>query len=155
MPRPQRRHLGHRRQLRQCGRAPARGQRAIRCGGLTMNAMTPFTPEKAGAIAEAVLIRGDLAALTPTERAKYCVTVCQSLGVNPMTKPFEYIELNGRLTLYPPKDATDQLRTIHDVSVTELIETEREGVFIVTAKVANAKGRTDAAKGAVNISGLK
>jgi hypothetical protein len=120
-----------------------------------MNAMTPFTPEKAGAIAEAVLIRGDLGDLTPTERAKYCVTVCQSLGLNPMTKPFEYIVLNGRLTLYARKDATDQLRTIHDVSVTELIETEREGVFIVTAKVVNAKGRTDAAKGAVNISGLK
>lgn len=123
-----------------------------------MNAIAPaqqFTAEKAAAIAEAVLIRGDLADLTPQERAKYCVKVCQSVGLNPLTRPFEYITLNGRLTLYARKDATDQLRAMYKISVTDLIESEREGVFIVTAKVANADGRTDAAKGAVTIIGLK
>lgn len=114
-----------------------------------------ITPTKAGEIMEAVIARGDLSKLTPEERAKYYVRVCESIGLNPMTKPFEYITLNGSLTLYARKDATDQLRTLHNVSVTELIETEREGVFIVTAKVANAVGRTDADKGAVNINGLK
>lgn len=110
---------------------------------------------KAGEIMEAVITRGDLANLTAEERAKYYVRVCESLGLNPMTKPFEYITLNGRLVLYARKDATDQLRQLHGISVTDLTETEREGVFVVTAKVANAQGRTDAAKGAVNIGGLK
>jgi hypothetical protein len=72
-----------------------------------------------------------------------------------MTRPFEYITLNGRLTLYARKDATDQLRAIHEVSVTDLIESERDGVFIVTAKVVNGKGRMDAAKGAVSVQGLR
>ena len=111
--------------------------------------------DKAGAIAEAVLIRGDLSHLTPEERAKYLVAVCNSVGLNPLTKPFEYIVLNGKLTLYARKNATDQLRTIHNISVVELTESEREGVFIVTAKVANGQGRTDVAKGAVTITGLK
>jgi hypothetical protein len=117
--------------------------------------VTNLTPIKAGEIIEAVIARGDIAALTPEERAKYYSTVCQSVGLNPMTRPFEYITLNGRLTLYARKDATDQLRAIHEVSVTDLIESERDGVFIVTAKVVNGKGRMDAAKGAVSLQGLK
>jgi len=117
-------------------------------------ALAPFTLTKAAEIIEAVMIRGDLANLTTEERAKYYVRVCQSVGLNPMTRPFEYIVLNNKLTLYARKDATDQLRALHKVSVTELTETEREGVCIVTAKVMDAEGRTDAAKGAVTISGL-
>ncbi len=122
---------------------------------MSNQAVTTLAPEKAGAIIEAVITRGDLAQLTPEERAKYYVKVCESVALNPMTRPFEYITLNGKLTLYARKDATDQLRSIHNVSVTDLAESEREGVFIVTAKVMNGKGRTDAAKGAVTITGLK
>jgi hypothetical protein len=119
-----------------------------------VNAITPIAT-KSAEIVEAVITRGDIAQLTPEERAKYYVKVCESIGLNPMTKPFEYITLNGRLVLYARKDATDQLRKLHKISVTELTETEREGVFVVTAKVVNAEGRTDAAKGAVTITGLK
>jgi hypothetical protein len=63
--------------------------------------------------------------------------------------------LNGKMRLYALKDCTDQLRSIHSISVTELMESEREGVFIVKAKVANAQGRTDVSTGAVNIANLK
>jgi hypothetical protein len=114
-----------------------------------------ITPVKAAEIMEAVIARGDLAELTPQERGRYYARVCESVGLNPMTRPFEYLTLNGRLILYARKDCTDQLRKIHKVSVTDLIESEREGVFVVTAKVVNADGRTDAAKGAVNISKLQ
>jgi hypothetical protein len=86
---------------------------------------------------------------------RYYIEVCKSLGLNPLTKPFEYISLNGRLTLYALRNATDQLRAIHGVSVEELTETEREGVFVVCAKVRDRAGRTDVAKGAVNIADLK
>lgn len=115
----------------------------------------PLTPAKAADIMEAVVARGDLSELSAEERAKYYVRVCESIGLNPMTKPFEYITLNGRLTLYARKDATDQLRSIYNVSVTDLTENERDGVYVVTCKVSNGDGRTDAAKGAVNINGLK
>lgn len=104
---------------------------------------------------EQVLIRGDLARLTPEERANYYAAVCKSVGLNPLTKPFEFIELNRKLVLYALKAATDQLRSIHKVSVTELTESDWEGVYIVTAKVQNGEGRTDSAKGAVCIQGLK
>ena len=88
------------------------------------------------------------------ERLSYYSSVCESLGLNPLTRPFEYIQLNGKLTLYARKDCADQLRALHNVSVTDLTESEREGVFVVTAKVQNGSGRQDAAKGAVSIKGL-
>jgi hypothetical protein len=112
-------------------------------------------PQNRGDLMEAVIARGDVSKLTPEERARYYTQVCESIGLNPLTKPFEFIVLNGKLTFYARKDCTDQLRTIHNVSVVDLAESEREGVFIVTAKVVNGAGRTDMAKGAVNVAGLK
>jgi len=106
-------------------------------------------------VMENVLIKGDLSKLTPEERNSYYTAVCKSVGLNPLTKPLEYITLNGKLRLYALKDCTDQLRSIHGISVTELAESEREGVFIVKAKVANAQGRTDVSTGAVNIANMR
>lgn len=119
-----------------------------------MNNAVQSTPDKA-AILDQVLVKGDLSSLTTEQRSSYYMKVCDSVGLNPLTKPFEYITLNGKLTLYALRACTDQLRSIHKVSVEELTETEREGVFVVTAKVRNGEGRTDMAKGAVNIGGLK
>lgn len=106
-------------------------------------------------ILENVLVKGDLSKLTPQERADYYLAFCRSAGLNPLTKPMEYITLNGKLTLYALRNCTDQLRSIHKISVADMTETERDGVCIVTCKVSNAEGRTDIAKGAVNIGGLK
>ncbi len=102
-----------------------------------------------------VITKGNLATLSSQDRVTYYTKVCESVGLNPLTKPFEYITLNGKLVLYALRTCTDQLRQIYKVSVMELVESEREGVFIVTAKVQNGEGRTDVAKGAVNIAGLK
>jgi len=112
------------------------------------------TAQKASDIIEAVIAKGDIAQLTPQERARYYVKVCESIGLNPMTRPFEYIVLNGKLTLYARKDCTDQLRSIYGVSVTDLTQIERDGVFTIVAKV-NRDGRTDMATGAVHIDGLR
>lgn len=119
-----------------------------------MNAMTTQSQNRAVAI-EQVLIGGDLAKLTSDQRVEYYNSVCESVGLNPLTQPFAYITLNGKLTLYALRACTDQLRSVHGVSVEEMSEGERDGVFIVTAKVRDKDGRTDIAKGAVNISSLK
>lgn len=102
---------------------------------------------------ERVLIQGDLAPLTPDERVLYYNRVCESIGVNPMTKPFEYITLNGKLTLYARKDCTDQLRARDKVSIHDLKSQQVGDVYIVTALARNEAGREDAATGAVSIKG--
>lgn len=112
-------------------------------------------PPAGAELMEQVVIKGDLSKLTPQERGQYYMAVCRSVGLNPLTKPFEYITLNGKLTLYALRNCTDQLRSIHRISVVDMTEAEREGVCIVTCKVSNADGRTDIAKGAVNLAKLQ
>jgi len=116
---------------------------------------SPAISHPGGDIIEAVITRGDLAKLSPQERTQYYVEVCKSVGLNPLTKPFEYITLNGRMVLYALRNCTDQLRTNRGVSVEDMSESEREGVFVVTCKVRDRDNRTDMAKGAVSIAGLK
>lgn len=109
----------------------------------------------AGEIMESVIVRGDLAKLQPEERARYYSTVCQSIGLNPLTKPFEYIILNGKLTLYARKDATDQLRSLRGVSVVIVSRERVEDVYVVTARATTADGRSDESIGAVAIGTAK
>ncbi len=112
-------------------------------------------PEKAGEIMEAVIARGDLSKLDAAERAKYYTRVCESMGLNPLTKPFDYITLNGKLTLYALKTATDQLRKIYGVSVVDMTEKREGDLIVVTVKVQDATGRTDMSKGALTLKGLQ
>ena len=71
-------------------------------------------------IIDRVVATGDLAKLTPQERVSYYVATCRSLGLNPLTRPFEFIQLNGKLVMYTTKNCTDQLRSLHGVSVQSL-----------------------------------
>lgn len=119
-------------------------------------ALTTLTePEQAGAVMERVVIQGDLSKLAPADRVTYYNTVCQSLGLNPFTRPFEYIQLNGKLTLYAKKDATEQLRKINGVSIERLERESMEGCYIVTAYARERTGRIDSSIGAVSIQGVK
>lgn len=104
---------------------------------------------------ERVLIQGDLSALTEADRVAYYGRVCETLGLNPATRPFEYLKLNGKLILYARKDATEQLRKLNGVSVVRLTREVVEGIYVVTARVKDGTGRTDESIGAVPIDGLK
>ncbi len=117
--------------------------------------MTDKTTIDQGTMLEAVLIRGDLSKLTPAERMNYYEAVCKSTGLNPLTRPFEFIVLNGKLTLYCKRDATDQLRKRDGISITKLEQEQRGDIYIVTAHAQDKEGRTDSAIGAVNLGGLK
>lgn len=112
-------------------------------------------PQIPAEMMERVLVKGDIAGLSPDERNRYYGAVCSSLGLNPLTRPFEYISLNGKLQLYAKKDATEQLRKIHGVSIERIERQSIEGVYVVTAYAKDKSGRTDGATGAVTISGLK
>jgi hypothetical protein len=80
-------------------------------------AITTARADTTAALMEQVVVNGDLASLSPQQRVTYYMRVCESLGLNPLTKPFDYIRLNGKLTLYTRKDATDQLRKLNNVSI--------------------------------------
>lgn len=103
---------------------------------------------------EKVLIQGDLSTLSPPERVDYYKKVCQSLGLNPLTQPFQYIifeEMGVRkCVLYALKSCTEQLRKIHGVSIVPPFrKTMTDNIITCEVDVRDRTGRTDTASGSV------
>lgn len=67
-------------------------------------------------VVDSLVLRGDISALTAEERTRYYVSLCDALGLNPMTQPFAILRLQGKEILYPTRGATDQLAAIHKVN---------------------------------------
>lgn len=110
-------------------------------------------------VMEKVVINGDLSCLTSQERLHYYNDVCKSLGLNSLTKPFNYILMSvpgsdkKKLTLYATKDCTEQLRKINEISVTIVSREMTVDLYIVTARATDKKGRCDESIGAVSLKG--
>jgi hypothetical protein len=102
-----------------------------------------------------VLVSGDLSKLSAEQRVVFYNKTCESLGLNPLTKPFEYIKLNGKEVLYARRDCTDQLRNLRAVSVKITGREKVADVYMVTAQATTPAGRADESIGAVSILGLK
>ena len=101
------------------------------------------------AIIERVLLSGDLEKLNPKERVNYYTNCCESLGLNPTTRPFEYIKLNGKTVLYAKRECTEQLRKLHGVSIRITDRKIAMDMIIVTAQATDAQGRVDESVGVV------
>jgi len=104
---------------------------------------------------ENVLVKGDLAALTDDQRTAYYLRVCESLGLNPLTKPFDYIPVKAegggeKMILYATKSCTDQLRALRSVSVAIVGREHKPGLYIVSARATLPDGRADESDGAVS-----
>jgi hypothetical protein len=105
---------------------------------------------------EAVLIKGDLSKLTEEQRLEYYNSVCKLVGLNPLTRPFDYLTLNGKLVLYPNKSCAEQLRKLHDISL-EIVSQDlsSDGLYTVHARAKDSTGRTDEDVGVVTFGQLR
>lgn len=110
----------------------------------------PAKTGAAGDIMESVLLKGDIARLTPDERVRYYGEVCRSMGLNPLTKPFEFIILNGKLQLYALRACTDQLRKINGISLEIVSRDIADDVLTVHVRARDNSGRSDEDLGAVS-----
>lgn len=101
-----------------------------------------------------IVNKGDFSGLNEEQKMLYYNKLCETLSLNPVTRPFEYITFKNKTVLYATKSCTEQLRKIHNISC-EIIETKVvNDIYIVIAKVTDNQ-RTDTSTGAVNIAGLK
>jgi hypothetical protein len=96
-----------------------------------------------------VMLTGDLSTITPKERIDYYLGVCRSVGLNPLTRPFDYIKLNGRTVLYAKRDAGDQLRKIHNVSIEIVDRKIANGLLTIHVRAKMPDGRHDEDVGVV------
>lgn len=103
-----------------------------------------------------VLFKGDLKDLTQEQRLEFYHKTCDSMGLNPLTKPFVFVEMDypKRMTMAITKDGADQLRKIHGVSITKLEKCldESKGIYSVTAYASDRHGRVDVSEGIVVIT---
>jgi len=111
--------------------------------------MNQLAPIAHGDIMESVLLKGDLAKLTADERVRYYGEVCRSVGLNPLTKPFDFITLNGKLQLYALRTCADQLRKINGVSLEIVNRIIADDVLTIHVRARLPDGRTDEDLGAV------
>jgi hypothetical protein len=105
----------------------------------------------------AVIINGDLSKLSQQQRVEYYNGYCERLGLDPYTKPFDLLRLNGREILYCTRSGAQQLNKLHQVShaITSRDTNESAGVYLVTSRACLPDGRCTESIGAVNIAGLK
>jgi hypothetical protein len=118
-------------------------------------AVAPPSPSLPPEVVEKVVIGGDLSGLNAAQRAEYYAAVCRSLGLNPLTKPFEYLTLNGKLRLYALRDCADQLRRLHGISIYIANRERMSDLYVVTARAKDRQGREDESTGAVTVGNLK
>ncbi len=66
-------------------------------------------------ILSALILQGDLSKLQPNDRVIYYKGYCERLGLDPFTKPFELLRLNGKEVLYLTRAGAQQLNKLHKV----------------------------------------
>jgi hypothetical protein len=104
---------------------------------------------------EELLATGNIGQFTAPEKVAYINKICDMMGLNPLTRPFEYVSFQGKVVLYARKDCTDQLRKIHGVSIRVTNQVVLEGLLTVTVEATDKTGRVDSDMGALSIAGLK
>lgn len=94
-------------------------------------------------------VKGDLGKLTPDQQEAYYIGVCNHLGLAYITRPFDFLTLKGpggeRTVLYARKDATEQLRKKHHISLEaeDPVLDEERGVVTVKVTARMSDGRSD------------
>jgi hypothetical protein len=97
---------------------------------------------------EHVLGTGDLAQLSNEERVGHYIRLSRSLGLNPLSRPFDWIffkdpDGNEKLQLYPNQSCAAQLRRQHQIRI-ECTRRETIGeMFVVEVKATTPDGRED------------
>lgn len=105
-------------------------------------------------VLEKVSISDDLSMLSEEERWMYYQHICERFQLDPSTRPFAFLTFHdsGKMKLYALRNATDQLRKVHKISVS-ITRQERIGdyVYLMTARAKTDDGRIDEAIGAVSL----
>lgn len=104
----------------------------------------------------------NVAVLTTSQRASFLWHYAKSLGLDPLTKPFDLIPgQSGKLIVYANRACSDQLRKIHGLTIKEIYsgpltigDKTREDVWVTKVNVSNKDGRSEDHVGAVGIDGL-
>lgn len=119
-----------------------------------MNELTIAPPQISPETMETVIGTGDLKVLTSAQRVEYVLQVCKLIGLNPLTRPFRFLQFQGQIQMYATKDCADQLRASRKVSLHVVDKSIDRDVLQVTVRASTPDGRHDEDIGAVPLGQL-
>lgn len=102
-----------------------------------------------------IVSSGDLTGLTDKQKADYYLYRCRQEGLNPASQPFVYMKQQGKEILYGGKNAADQLRKLHGITIRIVDQRQIQDVWQVTVEATDPNGRTDTDFGVVTLGNLK
>lgn len=130
---------------------PAKKSKAIMKRPKTFSEVSPDVMHK-------LIIKGDLSQLSSEQKVAYYKALCERLGLDHVTKPFEIISMKGKEVVYATRACAAQLNKLYRVTHKILTrETTSNGeYYIVTARASlvSEKYRYTESIGAVYIKGL-
>lgn len=92
---------------------------------------------------EAALLEGDVQRLKPEERTAYYRAICESVGLNWLTRPLDLLKgQDGKYRFYFRKEATDQLARANQISFTTLQRERMEDLYLVEVRGTLPGGRS-------------
>ena len=101
-----------------------------------------------------IILNGDLSKLSETQLSGYYIYRCQLLGLDPSTKPFDLLKLQGKLILYANKSCAANLRALNKISTMILEEREWNGLLIIRVRAWYPDGRQHEDEGFASLAGL-
>lgn len=101
-----------------------------------------------------LVLGGDLSRLSESQKLSYYRYRCQAVGLDPATKPFDLLKLNGKEVLYATRECSNQISQRDGLSATVVKEELVNDIYKVTARVTDSKGRQTDDVGCVTIKSL-
>ena len=102
-----------------------------------------------------LVLEQDLSKFSDVQKVQYVTALCERLGIDPLTKPFELMILNGKLLPYPTKAATNQLTKRYKLSLLITSAKQNGDMYVVLAEARTSTGQVVQDMGVVNIANLK
>ena len=91
--------------------------------------------------AEALIVGGNLAMLTPANQLNVYAYHCRRIGVPLVAQPFIFLTFNNKKVLYAKKECAEMLRSLHKVSVEVLKEELTPDFYTVWVRAKMPDGR--------------
>ena len=106
-------------------------------------------------IISSLILKGDISGLNQTQKVEYITALCERIGLDPATQPFQILNLQGKQVPYATKGAAEQLTKKYEISHEIKERATVNDIFIVYARASLKDGRFEDSSGAVSIAGLK
>ena len=100
---------------------------------------------------EEIITKGNLSGLTPEQRTEFYIKLCKRHGLDELTQPFDWLVLNGRLTLYANRRCADQLRKINGISIKIVSQEQADGLLTIHVQAKDKDAREDEDLGVVSL----